>query len=35
MRLKGTTAICLTPYHQHSYPLMLEVNRVEMLVNGL
>ncbi|MDH5572774.1 MAG: hypothetical protein OEY89_13490 [Gammaproteobacteria bacterium] len=23
VRLRGTTAICLEPYHEHSYPLMV------------
>lgn len=25
IRLAGMTAVCLEPYHQHAYPLMLKV----------
>jgi hypothetical protein len=34
VRLSGLTAVCLDPYHQHSFPLMLEVDRVESIVQA-
>jgi len=33
LRLEGTVAVCLEPYHSHSFPLMLEVDKVLSIVH--
>ncbi len=34
VRHRGMTAVCLEPYHEHSHPIMMAVDRAVALVDG-